>query len=58
MAIFFREKPIAMLQTHRTGLFLRLEEIVKKNEKNSKKVLTEKGNAYIIVNVAGEQHQE
>ena len=58
MAIFFREKPIAMLQTHRTGLFLRLEEIVKKNEKNSKKVLTEKSNAYIIVNVAGEQHQE
>ena len=31
--------------------------IVKKNEKNSKKVLTEKANAYIIVNVAGEQHQ-
>lgn len=30
MAVFLREKPIAMLQTHRSGVFLRLEEIVKK----------------------------
>ena len=27
-------------------------------KKIQKKVLTEKSNAYIIVNVAGEQHQE